>query len=203
MASLRTAKARAGGLAALALTAIVVAGCGSSSSSSSPAASAAAQPATSSTTASTAAASAGTAISTTKGSAGTYLVGPDGRAVYVWVADTGSKSNCSGACAVAWPPVTTTGSPTAGTGVTASDLGTTKRSDGSEEVTYKGHPLYYFVADKSAGQTKGQGSNSFGAKWWLVAPSGSAITTGGSSSGGASGGAYGSSTSSHSGSGWG
>jgi hypothetical protein len=96
--------------------------------------------------------------------------------------------------------VTTTGNPTAGAGVTASDLGTTKRSDGSEEVTYKGHPLYYFVADKSAGQIKGQGSNSFGAKWWLVAPSGSAITTGGSSSGGASGGA---SSSSHSGSGWG
>jgi hypothetical protein len=99
--------------------------------------------------------------------------------------------------------VTTTGDPTAGTGVTASDLGMTKRSDGSEEVTYKGHPLYYFIADRSAGQTKGQGSNNFGAKWWLVAPSGSAITTGGSSSGGASGGAYGSSTSSHSGSGWG
>jgi hypothetical protein len=99
--------------------------------------------------------------------------------------------------------VTTTGNPTAGTGVTASDLGMTKRSDGSEEVTYMGHPLYYFVADKSSGQTKGQGSNSFGAKWWLVAPSGSAITTGASSSGGATGRAYGSSTSSHSGSGWG
>ena len=53
------------------------------------------------------------------------------------------------------------------------------RSDGTEEVTYKGHPLYYFVADKSAGSTSGQGSNSFGAKWWLVAPSGTAITTGG------------------------
>ena len=64
------------------------------------------------------------------------------------------------------------------------------RSDGTEQVTYKGHPLYYFVADTSAGSTKGQGSDSFGAKWWLIAPSGSAITpaatmasTGGSSSG--------------------
>jgi predicted lipoprotein with Yx(FWY)xxD motif len=161
------------GVAALATAALIVAGCGSSSSSSSQAATAAA-PATSST----AAASAGTAISTTKGSAGTYLVGPNGRAIYLWVADTGDKSACSNACAQAWPPVTTTGKPTAGTGVNAADLGTTMRSDGSQEVTYKGHPLYYFVADTSAGQTKGQGSNSFGAKWWLVAPSGSAITSG-------------------------
>ena len=76
----------------------------------------------------------------------------------------------------------------------ASDLGTTMRADGTEEVTYKGHPLYYFVADTSAGSTKGQGSDSFGAKWWLVAPSGTAITAGtstvastsGSSSGGGS-----------------
>jgi predicted lipoprotein with Yx(FWY)xxD motif len=202
MGRIKTARASFGGLAALAISAIVVAGCGSSSSSSSQAAAAAA-PATSSTTASAAAASAGTAISTTKGSAGTYLVGPNGRAIYLWVADTGSKSNCSGACAVAWPPVTTTGNPTAGTGVTASDLGMTKRSDGSEEVTYKGHPLYYFIADKSAGQTKGQGSNNFGAKWWLVAPSGSAITTGGSSAGGRYGGGSSSSSSSSSGGGWG
>src|SRR6516165_4348370 len=121
MGRMKTVRVSVGGLAALAITAIVIAGCGSSSSSSSQAA--AATPATSSTAASSAAASAGTAISTTKGSAGTYLVGPDGRAIYLWVADTGSKSNCSGACAVAWPPVTTTGNPTAGAGVTASDLG--------------------------------------------------------------------------------
>ncbi|HEX4279901.1 MAG TPA: hypothetical protein VHZ27_03990, partial [Solirubrobacteraceae bacterium] len=74
------------------------------------------------------------------------------------------------------------------------------RSDGTEEVTYKGHPLYYFVADKSAGSTSGQGSNSFGAKWWLVTPSGAAITTGGSSSSSSSGG---SSSSSSSSGGWG
>ena len=99
-------------------------------------------------------------------------------------------SSCSGACAQAWPPLLTKGKPTAGTGVNASDLGTTMRSDGTEQVTYKGHPLYYFVADTSAGSTKGQGSDSFGAKWWLVAPSGAAITaaaktvsTSGSSSG--------------------
>jgi predicted lipoprotein with Yx(FWY)xxD motif len=130
----------------------------------------------------------------------TYLTGASGRAIYLWEADKGSTSSCSGACAQAWPPVTTTGKPAAGSGVTASDLGTTKRSDGSEQVTYMGHPLYYFVADKTAGSTTGQGSDSFGAKWWLVAPSGSAIISGGSSSSGSSGG---SSSSSSSGSSWG
>jgi predicted lipoprotein with Yx(FWY)xxD motif len=98
--------------------------------------------------------------------------------VYLWVADTGDKSTCSGACATAWPPVEAKGKPTAGNGANAADLGTTTRSDGSEQVTYKGHPLYYFIADKSPGQTSGQGSDSFGAKWWLVAPSGVAITSG-------------------------
>ncbi len=126
----------------------------------------------------------------------TYLTGASGRAIYLWVADKGSTSSCSGACAKAWPPVTTTGSPTAGSGVTASMLGTTKRSDGTEQVTYDGHPLYYFVADTASGTTKGQGSDSFGAKWWLVTPSGSAITasagssSGGSSSGGSSSGGW-------------
>jgi hypothetical protein len=63
----------------------------------------------------------------------------------------------------------------------AAELGTTKRSDGSMQVTYNGHPLYYYEGDTAAGQTTGQGSNGFGAKWWLVTPSGSAIT--GSNSG--------------------
>jgi predicted lipoprotein with Yx(FWY)xxD motif len=116
------------------------------------------------------------------------------------MADSHDKSSCSSACAQAWPPVTTKGKPAAGTGVTAGDLGTITRSDGSEQVTYNGHPLYYFVADTTSGSTKGEGSNGFGAKWWLVTPSGSALTDNGSSSGGASSG--GSSSSSSSG-GWG
>lgn len=74
----------------------------------------------------------------------------------------------------------------------SSDLGTVKRSDGSTQVTYKGHPLYYFAGDSGAGQTNGQGSNGFGAKWWLVSPAGSSITGGGS--GGASSGGYGGGT---------
>ena len=203
MARRRTAKFRIGTVAALATAALIIAGCGSSSNSSS--ATSAAAPATSSSSAtSTAAAAAkGTMVKTASTSRGTYLAGPNGHALYLWVADTGGKSSCSGACAHAWPPLVTKGSPAAGSGVNASDLGTIMRSDGTEQVTYKGHPLYYFIADTSAGSTKGQGTNGFGAKWWLVAPSGTAITTGATSSASSGGYSSGASTSSHSGSGWG
>jgi predicted lipoprotein with Yx(FWY)xxD motif len=198
MASRRAGRFRIAGVAALATAGLIVAGCGSSSSTSSTPTAAAATnaPSSSSTTSAAAPVAAGVTIKTAKGSSGTYLVGPDGRALYLWVADTGGKSSCSGACAGAWPPLLTKGKPAAGAGVSASDLGTTMRSDGTEQVTYKSHPLYYFVADKSAGSTSGQGSNSFGAKWWLVAPSGAAITTGGSSSSSSSGGSSSSSSSS-------
>jgi predicted lipoprotein with Yx(FWY)xxD motif len=178
MVVLRTAKFRVASLLALAISAIAVAGCGSTSSSTSSAAAAA--PASS---------SGAESIGTATGKPGVYLTGDNGRSVYLWVADSGGKSACSGACAKAWPPVETKGKPTAGSGVTAADLGTITRSDGSEQVTYNGHPLYYFIADKSAGSTIGQGNNGFGAKWWLVAPSGSAITTGSTSA--SSGGRYG------------
>ena len=202
MASRRTAKFRIVAVAAVATAGLIIAGCGSASSSSSSSATAAPASAATTSTSSTSSTSAtGVTIKTAKGSGGTYLAGPNGHALYLWVADSGGKSACSGACAHAWPPLLTKGNPTAGNGVTASDLGTTMRSDGTEEVTYKGHPLYYFVADTSAASTKGQGSDSFGAKWWLVAPSGTAITTGGtassSSRGSSSGGGSSSSSSSN------
>ncbi len=195
MASRRPAKF---GVASLAISAVVLAGCGSSSSSSSSGATAAAA-ATSASSTTTAAPAAAITIGTAKGKDGTYLTGASGRAVYLWVADSGGKSACSGACAHAWPPVE--GIPSAGAGVTASDLGTITRSDGSKQVTYNGHPLYYFIADTSAGSVKGQGTNGFGAKWWLVAPSGNALASATSTSSG-SGSSGGSSTSSSSG-GWG
>ena len=68
------------------------------------------------------------------------------------------------------------GNLTASGGAKTSDLGTITRSDGSKQVTYDGHPLYFFAGDSGAGQLTGQGSNGFGAKWWLVAPSGAEIT---------------------------
>ena len=115
-------------------------------------------------------------IETHTGSAGTFLTDGSGRAVYMFAKDGTDKSACDGACASAWPPVTTSGSPVASGGAKSSDLGTLTRSDGTKQVTYDGHALYYFAGDSSAGQTNGQGVNGFGAKWWLVAPSGAIIT---------------------------
>ena len=205
MASRRTAKFRIVGVAALATAALIVAGCGSSSSSSSSTttATAAAAPASTSSTTSAAAAATGVTIKTAKGSGGTYLAGPNGHALYLWVADSGGKSSCAATCAHAWPPLLTKGNPTAGAGVVASDLGTTMRSDGTEQVTYKGHPLYYFVADKSAGNTNGEGTDGFGAKWWLVAPSGTAITAGAATASTSSGGSSTSGSSTSASGGWG
>jgi predicted lipoprotein with Yx(FWY)xxD motif len=113
------------------------------------------------------------AVATTK--LGQILVDGKGLTLYLFVADTGTASTCNSSCATVWPPVLTAGAPQAGTGATASLLGTTTRTDGTTEVTYAGHPLYYFVQDKSAGDTTGQGVNSFGALWWVLSPSGTAI----------------------------
>ena len=110
--------------------------------------------------------------------------------MYLLVKDAGGASACTGACAGAWPPVTASGTVTAGGGAKASDLGTITRSDGTKQVTYDGHPLYYFAGDSGPGMASGQGSDSFGAKWWLVAPGGGDVTGSVSSftvSGGSSG----------------
>jgi predicted lipoprotein with Yx(FWY)xxD motif len=84
-------------------------------------------------------------------------------------------STCNGECATDWPPLTTKSAPKAGAGVKASLLGTSKRADGTQEVTYAGHPLYTFAGDTAPGQTTGQGSAAFGAPWWVVTPAGKAI----------------------------
>lgn len=176
---MRTPVVAAGILAGL----LTISACAGSSPASTP------PPASSPSSASApAAAGSGAVISTADGADGTYLVGPSGNAVYLWVADTSSTSTCSGACAAAWPPVTTDGAPTASGSATAAELGTTMRPDGTDQVTYHGHPLYYYAGDGAAGQTNGQGSNGFGALWWLVDPSGRAIT--GEDGGGASSGRY-------------
>src|SRR4051812_50042861 len=119
-----------------------------------------------------------TTVKASTGDRGTFLTDAKGRALYLWVADKGSTSTCSGGCAQAWPPLTTTGKPLAGPGTKSSLLGTTKRSDGTLEVTYADHPLYYFAGDAQPGQTTGQASDGFGADWFVVAPNGKAITKG-------------------------
>ena len=150
-------------------SALLATACSSAAASpSAPASSAAGSSASASTT--------GTVITTQAGSAGTFLTNGSGRTVYLWAKDGTNMSACSGACAAAWPPVPATGQLTAAGGVKASDLGTITRSDGTKQVTYDGHALYYFAGDSGAGQANGQGSDSFGAKWWLVAPSGAQIT---------------------------
>lgn len=100
-----------------------------------------------------------------------------GRTMYLFEADKGSTSTCTGACAAAWPPVTVSGSPQAGSGVSQSLLGTITRSDGTMQLTYDHHPLYYFAGDASAGQDKGQGLKAFGAGWYVVNASGAKIDT--------------------------
>ena len=99
----------------------------------------------------------------------------EGRTLYLFEKDTGKRSQCSGACAQAWPPLTTRGKPAAKGSAKASLLSTSARSGGPKQVTYDGHPLYRFAPDTAAGQTKGQGVDGFGALWWVVAPSGTAI----------------------------
>jgi predicted lipoprotein with Yx(FWY)xxD motif len=116
-------------------------------------------------------------ITTKTSSGGSFLTNGAGRAIYLFMADSTGKSACDSACAAAWPPVIATGQPTATGGAQASDLSTITRSDGTKQVTYVGHPLYYFQGDTGPGTDRGQGLDNFGAKWWLVTPAGSSITT--------------------------
>jgi predicted lipoprotein with Yx(FWY)xxD motif len=171
----------------LAAAGVVLAACSSGGSGSASSASSPSSPSSGTSASSASSASSGTSAAGTSSSTATvdlhtsngksFLTGGSGRALYLWTPDTKTTSMCSGACATAWPPLTATGAPTAGTGVTASDLGTINRSDGTKQVTYAGHPLYYFAGDTAAGQTNGEGSNGFGAPWYLVAPSGQQITS--------------------------
>jgi predicted lipoprotein with Yx(FWY)xxD motif len=175
--------ARAGLVPLPAMVALAIAACGSSSSSSAGSSSQAAAPSTSATstassaTASTSAGSSGAAITVTTKHAkklGTILAaGAKEKTVYLFEADKGSSSACTGACAKAWPPVT--GTAVAKELAKSSDLGTITRSDGTTQVTYKGHPLYFFAKDKDDEDAYGQGLKQFGADWYVLAPSGSKI----------------------------
>jgi len=165
-------------LAALALG-IAAAGCGGSSSSS-------ATPAASGTNASSGSSGAygygGGGGSSTSSSAvnvktassplGTILVDQDGKTLYLFEADSMNKSNCSGGCLTLWPPVMANGKATAGSGVSAGMIGT---ASGSSQVTYAGHPLYWFSGDTAAGDTNGEGLTDFGGAWYAVSPAGKAV----------------------------
>jgi predicted lipoprotein with Yx(FWY)xxD motif len=108
---------------------------------------------------------------------GKILVDSKGRTLYLFERDAGTKSACTGACAVQWPPLRATGKPTVGSGANAAVVATTTRSDGKPQVTYNGHPLYLFSGDQKAGDTNGQGVNAFGGLWYVLSSSGHEITT--------------------------
>ena len=116
---------------------------------------------------------AATRLSARSSEFGMAVFGPNGKVVYVFGADHGSTSRCYGVCATAWPPVLTGAAPVAGAGVQASLLGTTKRTDGALQVTYAGHPLYYYSADP-VGKVMCQHATMHGGLWLIVKPNGQA-----------------------------
>jgi predicted lipoprotein with Yx(FWY)xxD motif len=161
------------------LSGLLAAGCGSSSSTSSPGTTAAPAASSSSTSSSSAYAPAGgtpVVELTTKrhGKLGTILAaGPKRLTVYLFEADKAGKSACSGQCAKAWPPVIGKGKATGG--ASSSELATITRPDGKVQLTYKGHPLYYFSKDKDDGDAYGEGVKAFGASWYALAPGGKKV----------------------------
>ena len=115
---------------------------------------------------------------------GKVLVNSQGRTLYLFKKDSGTMSNCTGACATDWPPLRANGKPTVGTGTNASLVGTIMRTDGKPQVTYNNHPVYLFVGDGKAGDTKGQGVSAFGASWFALSPAGNQVSGQPASSGG-------------------
>jgi predicted lipoprotein with Yx(FWY)xxD motif len=158
-------------LATLLTVGVLAAGCGSSGSggsgsggygSSGPAATSGGQ-------------SGAATVATTTSKLGTILVDGSGRTLYLFEKDQPDQSACAGACVAAWPVDQTSGAPKAGSGVTASLLGSIKRSDGTTQVTYNKHPLYYYAGDSQPGQLNGQAINAFGAEWYVLTPAGKAV----------------------------
>jgi predicted lipoprotein with Yx(FWY)xxD motif len=116
-----------------------------------------------------------TTIALANSKLGPILVDSAGRSLYLFEADTSTTSTCvSAGCVAEWPPLTATGSPQVGSGLAANRLGTTTRADGQQQVTYAGHPLYYFAGDTQPGVTAGQGLNDNGGLWYLVHTDGTA-----------------------------
>jgi predicted lipoprotein with Yx(FWY)xxD motif len=119
-------------------------------------------------------AGAGSAISLAQTPAGKALVDANGRTLYLFVGDTPNVSRLSTAGQAVWPPFTAATLPAATGGASAAHVGTIPAS---KQITYNGHPLYYYVGDQRPGQTNGQGLNEFGARWYVLSASGAAITS--------------------------
>jgi predicted lipoprotein with Yx(FWY)xxD motif len=160
-------------LLAAAVVAVVVAACGSSSAGhAGPYGSA-----PSSAPAGQASGAGGPALALRQTTVGTILTTGQGFTVYAFEADHGTTSTCTGACAAAWPPVTTSGTRVmAAGGALGSLVGETTRPGGAHQLTYAGHPLYTFAGDANPGATNGQGSEAFGARWDVLTPAGREVT---------------------------
>jgi len=161
-------------IAALAMVAaLAIAGCGGSSSGSSGSGAYGSGESAASTKAEGSESAAAAAVSAASvGDVGKVLVDSKGLTLYYFEKDKGGKSACYGACASAWPPLTTSGTAHGMSGVDASKLGTTKRSDGAVQVTYAGWPLYTYVADTKPGEDNGTDVKAFGAPWYPLHPNG-------------------------------
>lgn len=155
----------------VALVGLVAAGCGGSDSSSD---TAAASPTTTATTGGSASGGGVATIDVADNpDLGQILTDGSGNTVYLFENDENGMSSCSGECATAWPPVTTSGGPKAGNGADQALLGTVKRDDGAEQVTYAGHPLYLYAGDTQPGDANGNELDQFGAEWYALTPDGS------------------------------
>jgi predicted lipoprotein with Yx(FWY)xxD motif len=161
------------GLPAAAAAVALLAACGSSGGSSG----------SSSGTSSPVAATT-SSLKTAKIGGATVLTSAKGFTLYSFAPDTSTKSNCNGACAKFWPPVK---GPATAAGVKGT-FATIKRSNGSTQATFDGHPLYTYVGDTAPGQAKGNGLNLSGGVWHEVTTSGNAPAA--SSSSGSGGGGY-------------
>lgn len=114
---------------------------------------------------------AGVVITSASSNYGQMLFNDDGQAIYIWEREKSAKPRCYGDCAQAWPPVLTDGAPVAAGRVSAKKLGTTQRSDGTTQVTYNGHPLYYYT-DELPGEVRCHNVATHGGLWWVITPKG-------------------------------
>ena len=110
-------------------------------------------------------------ITTGESEFGTILFDDKNQAIYIWEVEESDTAECYGNCADAWPPVLTNGAPIAAGDVNSEMLGTTERTDGSTQVTYNGHPLYYY-AHEDPGEVKCHNISTHGGLWWVIKPNG-------------------------------
>lgn len=172
------------GLCLIALLAVVIAGCGGGDSTSgggvyggggestSESSSSGRYGGAEKTTASSEGGGVGIVKAAKVGDLGTIIVSSEGLTLYDFHKDKGGNSSCYGACASAWPPLLTEGEPKAEAGAMANQLGTTKRKDGTVQVTYNGWPLYTYAGDKAPGEANGNDIDQFGAEWYALMPNG-------------------------------